>query len=404
MKTIHIQPEMNIKECTQLSLRIVAPIHIGNHEGELKALEFICDQGKTYIIDENKLGIFLRKHNLIDYFVNYVKGERLPSIKDFLQKKTREDIPKILPQITHRVLPGGDRSMSGLRSLIRDAYGHVFIPGASLKGALRTALLYQAIDQNPGDAHKLEGIILRSLQGKKLREYEKKQFSSKKLNLQERRLQNFNLPDARQNPHKDILRCLSVRDAYPVGDCKTQVINIKFLSKGQDGRHYFSQRKSGYGFSSGKDLQIWAEAIVAGTFVTTLVWDKQLYAQFRKENDIFIQRLDDCISSVATFNNNLINHEKAFYTSQYPIAQNVKKWYGGLGENMFRIGFGSGMLSTTIDILFSDKVRQEIRNVCGNPRGTDPAPKTRRIWQREDGQWLPMGWMAMKEKRDEEKS
>ena len=39
-----------------------------------------------------------------------------------------------------------------------------------------------------------------------------------------------------------------------------------------------------------------------------------------------------------------------------------------------------------------EMLRQKIRNICGHPRGDDPAPKSRRVWQDEHGAWRPLGW------------
>jgi hypothetical protein len=58
------------------------------------------------------------------------------------------------------------------------------------------------------------------------------------------------------------------------------------------------------------------------------------------------------------------------------------------------------MLSTTVDEVLSPSIRTKIRNICGHSRGNDPAPKTRRVWEKEHNQWVPMGWMRFSQLED----
>jgi CRISPR-associated protein Csm5 len=143
-------------------------------------------------------------------------------------------------------------------------------------------------------------------------------------------------------------------------------------------------------------LVIWVEAVVGGTFQAEILWDHDLWAKFSKENPrkkLPAASAKGVLLLADRMNRDLSAHEKAFFTEKgIPEGALLKSWYEKLRESIFRIGFGSGMLSTTVNLLWSHSLRQEIRNVCGLDRGTDPAPKSRRVWVSSDGRCLPMGW------------
>ncbi|MEW6380263.1 MAG: type III-A CRISPR-associated RAMP protein Csm5 [bacterium] len=416
----------SIKERKRLRLQVISPVHIGTREGKLIALEFAAYGGKVYIIDENQFGSFLKRRNLIDYFVHDVSNGRL-QMQAFLKNTAKADLSTVLPEISSQIIPSGSTDMANMnefRPCIRDANGQIFLPGTSLKGVFRTALLYRMLTQ--GDNKQLAASIQQKadsgLDGR-LSDYQKKHYSSKW--LQEDLLQKFLLPKGKPGSYEDILRCLTVRDAYPEGELETQVIKLKFLSKGANGKHYFSQQKDGIGQPIGKDLELWVEAITAGTFSLELTWDHTLYAKFKDHTpNLPLKDLQDLINAVDQFNNALLGNEEGFFRTVQPIvpkhitaknfsrlsfsisqasqsAQSIGQWYKTHKDTMLRVGFGSGLLSTTVALAFNEETRRKIRNACGHPRGNDPAPKSRRVWQKTDSQWLPMGWMTMKAEEEQ---
>ena len=47
-----------------------------------------------------------------------------------------------------------------------------------------------------------------------------------------------------------------------------------------------------------------------------------------------------------------------------------------------------------MNLHFNEPLRRKIRDKCGHRRENDPAPKSRRIWEGPQGQWMPMGWLS----------
>ncbi len=402
-----------------LTLEVVSPIHIGAREGKFTALEFLFSGGRTYVIDENRLGRFLLDKGLVDLFVE-AAGSGPLNLADFLGKHLKGDVKGVACAVASHDIQGGANDMREFRPFVRDGNGRVFIPGTSIKGVFRTAILYASLKSNERKRQEIEKQARRGHLPKppyRIREREKKYY-------QEELLQDSSLPGGKEGPNVDILRCLRVRDAYPVldGQVPTELIKIALLSKKQDGTYYWSSGQK-HGTSSGT-LQIWVEAVKNGVFQTEITWDRSLFEKFSKHNaDVPVKNLAELLDMVREMTSDLCRHEEAFYgvlgqqtgrpqrdwqgrqsgnrDAPAAVARNLSNWYSKLKQNgdLMRIGFGSGMLSTTINLLFPDELRQKIRNASGHDRGNDPAPKSRRIWIAPDGPCLPMGWLKMSEAR-----
>lgn len=393
----------DLKYKIPLILEVASPIHIGSREGSLRTTDFISHKGKTYVIDEDKFCEFLLDHNLIDDFVDSVSSG-FRSIAEYLKGKDIKDLDKNIRDIALRSIRGGEDRMRDFRPFVRDAHGQVFIPGTSIKGTLRTSLLHGILSGDPrlrGEKGSWVENNLRQLSSGE-RGKEKKQFSYKI--LQRDILQNFRIPgtDQKDGPNRDILRCLTVRDAYPIGQIESRLIKLQFLSKNASGEVYWSKQER-----PDRPLEVWVEAVVAGRFMTELIMDMQLFNHFKTE-DRCIKDLNDLLRHVRHMNKSIFDHEKKYFSAYTKpkspdardAAQSLYTWYEKQQGSFLRIGFGSGMLSTTVDEVFSPGIRTEIRNIFGHNRGNDPAPKTRRVWQKEHNQWVPMGWMEFSQPED----
>src|SRR3990172_944804 len=105
-------------EKQQIQLSVLTPVHIGTREGKLTALEFMVSDGRVHLIDENKLGNFLKDKNLIDYFVREV-GQGPFRLERFLREKGRLQFPKDLPLVSSFSIRGGAPEMQDFRPFTR---------------------------------------------------------------------------------------------------------------------------------------------------------------------------------------------------------------------------------------------------------------------------------------------
>ncbi len=166
------------REYRKVVLTCVSPVHIGSGE-TLKAVEYLYDSSNTtvYFLDESKWIKFLAEKNLIDEFARYVEltAENSASDEEFtgnnvwnwLRSLHEKNIVKdeikaqelkalCLRQATattNTIIVGRRQTLNDIDCHIATADGRPYIPGSSIKGMFRTAILYSFI-KNFSDAEK----------------------------------------------------------------------------------------------------------------------------------------------------------------------------------------------------------------------------------------------------------
>ncbi|MCX7839789.1 MAG: type III-A CRISPR-associated RAMP protein Csm5 [Anaerolineae bacterium] len=117
-----------------VTVRTLTPLHIGDGNELRQGFDFAVRNGRTYRLDED--AILREKEAQIK---PNAKGE-YPTPQELL---TEDDYQN--PLFFRYVLPGVPRSKktdARVRSFIKDVYNRPYIPGSSLKGAVRTALAW----------------------------------------------------------------------------------------------------------------------------------------------------------------------------------------------------------------------------------------------------------------------
>lgn len=377
-------------------LNTLTPVHIGSVEQNLTPFEYIIKNGHVYHISEERLSQFLAKLNLIDRFVVEVEreGHRF-RILDFLQRqKIQVDINQLLDLSggRHARIIGNPSTMQDYKPFIRDGMGKIYIPGTSIKGVIRTAILYCALkdfkEKDPaGFSKRIENKIEQDIEQDIRKKNKKEMFEwGNKEWFESFILEHNNTEESKQKkgPHTDWLRMLHVTDAYPDSNFEPVIIPVNVLKKERNG---WQLKKD----SSGKLTTIWVECIPEGvSFRFQMTWDRRLLNEFKKFNpDVKLPKnLDEVMENIKKWANDVIDKEKSFFSDQNKLKfYNFKE-----SKPNFRIGFGSGMMATTIFPLLPDDLRKKIRNYAGLNRGNDEAPKSKRVWIREDS-YIPLGWV-----------
>ena len=90
-----------------------------------------------------------------------------------------------------------------------------------------------------------------------------------------------------------------------------------------------------------------------------------------------------------TMTEDLYNQEREFFRSGMlpPEALEFDRMPN------FRIGWGTGLLGTSVDSLLPEKIRQHLRNTLFTERGDTPAPKSRRLIVRKQEEEKGLGWL-----------
>lgn len=139
-------------------IETITPLHIGSGrtlQGNTEYLYF--NESKTVsIIDEHKVLKIIGDENVASWVNIIEKGE---SLLDYLKK--RSPTKSISPSQTDKRLlkVRGDSNptsgKSGIREQLFSGNGQPILPGSSLKGAVRTAILNQVIFKNPSFANRI---------------------------------------------------------------------------------------------------------------------------------------------------------------------------------------------------------------------------------------------------------
>lgn len=131
----------------KMKLTTLSPVFIGNGE-ELNQGQYIFDNTTmtAKILDENKFANFLNKNNLIDEYSNALiqYGGKI-NLKRWLEEKriplNSPIFSKTIPckYLTVRNKSKKQTSSNNIKPFMKNPNGLAYIPGSSIKGAIRTA-------------------------------------------------------------------------------------------------------------------------------------------------------------------------------------------------------------------------------------------------------------------------
>lgn len=156
----------------EYELTCIAPVHVGSGQ-KLKSFEYLYDRRKDEVafLNESKWIALLAQHDLMDAFANAVMSGAFlrQSIREWLldhQIKEGELRSIILRRAASAPLITKNRGRTKLNDIVAQttlADGRPYIPGSTIKGALRTGMLYHAIHRDPARFRSTWQELLRSL-------------------------------------------------------------------------------------------------------------------------------------------------------------------------------------------------------------------------------------------------
>lgn len=190
-----------------VNIKTITPVHVGSGNelrGNFEYLYFQAE-GVLAVIDPIKIFDKIGAEN-IDHWVSAIDKEQniLQSIPA-LSSVTSQDIAQRIITIYDKA---PDDSKNAIKEQIHLADSKPTIPGSSLKGSIRTALLAKLIKDNPNFVHNEDN--LGSKKGQYMR-YHAKQVEAYYFGKDER---TNRFGELQQSPNKDLLRFLRVGDAY----------------------------------------------------------------------------------------------------------------------------------------------------------------------------------------------
>lgn len=206
-----------------LILETRSPVFIGCGKSYTKK-EYLFDPKRNMVsfLDERAMFTYLAEHNLADSYENYILGNMGRHLWDFLRNICQ--IPKeLISEWTRCTIDVGDaldegHTLKEIQRFVRNDRDQVYVPGSSIKGALRTVLLKAMILKNPPKNPDP------TLPSGRYTPYEDHYFHT--LSLRDEKDEMIPV----WNPLNSLLRGVMVSDSLPIGDdkmCLTRKIDVR---------------------------------------------------------------------------------------------------------------------------------------------------------------------------------
>jgi CRISPR-associated protein Csm5 len=206
----------------KVRLRLLAPLFIGSGESLTKK-EYIFDsrKGMIYFPDMPRLVTFFKERGLLEKYERFLSHPQQKDFRVFLDdhKIGPQDYPKFISYSIEAGEAAKSQQFRDVLTFIKDAEGRPYIPGSSLKGALRTAIGAQIL-QEKGDWSSIRASVEREVDNyrgsRRYLEQDSKRLEQRiftRLGFKNPANQERSLP----GPVNDFMRGIQVSDSRPLG-------------------------------------------------------------------------------------------------------------------------------------------------------------------------------------------
>jgi CRISPR-associated protein Csm5 len=406
-------------------IQLTSPLlHIGSEVSRLNPFEYVATSRFVYQPNAEALARSLYEQGrLPDYLYAIAQRETILPIleqafgENWWQAQDTDGQP-IFPKV-RRSLRWTDQPIVDLRPMIRNGLGQFYIPGSSIKGAIRTAIAYHLLKHGdrygvPKESRVSE--IEQQLRQKMGSLRQKAKFADDSLFMDQLFTdfdlidpdQPFNPQNYRKGPNTDFMRAVQVTDTEPLLEEKVE----------RQGRTFYSNRpvvaevivSSRFpDYRAKYRASIYAEMVRNVRTHFTISLDTEMLSWFHHSQGMKIpfQSLEDILNICKEFAQDQWDGEHDYWldVQNNPNAAGKNLNFGEIRTlyepeqcpHSLRIGWASGMPGTTINLLFKDELREEIRDTCGIKAPGFEAPKSRRTIVASDGEikYVP-GWVKFK--------
>lgn len=273
----------------QLRLETIGPLFIGSGS-MLKKKEWVFDKKKRIgiILDEEKLFSYLKKRQLLDSFEAFMIHEE----KSLLQWMRNAGIyPKDVEQIEkYRVDCDGimrANTDKGVQMFLKDAYGKPYVPGSSVKGAIRNVLLAKMIEDN---LYPADEIIRKSKEPAKGRP-DKKFLSAESRAMEQTCFHTKKLPGTKPwDMVNDVMSGIRVSDSDPLDFERLTMCQKVDVNMDGEERNMPLVREC---LKPGTEIKIELDIDTTQTAITVAFIEDAIRAFLRNYNDVFLSKFAD---------------------------------------------------------------------------------------------------------------
>lgn len=418
------QPELSKPTVGQIQpLQLTSPLlHIGSSVSQLSPFEYVQTDHTIYLPNQDALARALYQNRHLEAYIEAINSNS--EITELLGSNWLElTDAKGQPIFPHhqRITKWTDQTIHNLRPMIRNGFGEHYVPGSSIKGAMRTAIAYYLLKH--ADEYNLptsvrvsevESKLRRKLDNRELQSrYKQKQaddrlfmdtlFSGFVLQTEKRKF------PVKSKPNRDFMRAVQVTDTQPLYFDADASINIPIANQVTVSSHTAAgEAKSRH--------SPFVEMIHRVQAQFTLSLDTEMLSWFQHENGMQLpfQSVDKLLNICRTFAQAQWEAEQAYWNKIQDRVDGETNLDFSLIREFYqpaqcpfdlRLGWASGMTGTTVwacgspeDRLFPEDLRAKIRDVCGKSREEFDAPKSRRTVRNAEGNLeYALGWVNFTE-------
>lgn len=370
-------------------LEILSPLHIGSGQ-EYGPFDGVFQNGRWYLLDIEK--VLTRSH---EDPTNLANAMMQPGF-NWASWLHQRNIPP--QEVAGRSIacpqnPGNTR----IRACIRDPFGQPYIPGSTLKGAIRTAILEARVLE-------LDETQRRRLAQKAVQRNTRGQLPRRERvghNTLERHLLVGQHRGGNESNY-DLLRALHVTDSEPLAPEQVQIGLVWVYTL--QGSHLMQKRVGNEEYKtflewlpagSQTPLSITLDENLLQKHAQDLGFNKRQTAKLRGFIDACNERAASLIESEQGFYEEYgLNPIVRFYQALHDRQQRVQEQGGFL----LNVGWGGGWETKTVTNPLTEGLDEEfeqIRRVHKLWRHGYMFPKTRRVAFRNNQPDAPLGWVAL---------
>ncbi len=338
------------------TVEVISPLHVGSGSGRLLAdYDFALERGTVWVIDQAKL---------LERFTDEELRHGTPEVR--LSRRLRPGEHEACAAYS---LPAGSGVGSEILPCIKDVEGRPYLPGSSLKGALRTVAAWHAA----GEMGVPRGDELGPNPKYAASRWEKRVFG--------------------RDPNHDLMRALLVDDSAPVPLDRLELAQVSVYSlRGPE----LARKGQNFLFS--------VEALRPGTQLACRVG---IAEGLLSEPSLRFGERRGWIEGLCQMGREraakAIAAEKLFYREcrQIPLIQfyeRLERLASDLAENQFplQMAWGSGWAAKTLGSPLSEgAMMEEVRGRYRLGRPGAPFPKSRRLIERGGAPSEPPGWVKV---------
>jgi CRISPR-associated protein Csm5 len=396
------------QEFESCAIQLNSPIlHIGSEVPKLSPFEYVATSRFVYQPNAEVLARSLYQRGRLPDYLDAIAQRQsiLPILErtfsdNWSQAQDANGQP-LFPTVTRSLCWPESRQISDLRPMIRNGYRQLYIPGSSIKGAIRTAIAYHLLknaDEFKVPKQKRMSAIELQLQKSMGSLRQKAKFADDRL-FMDSLFSDFRLDDDRSDvatgPHTDFMRAIKVTDSEPLIEKKIPLKNGKhrFDNLPITAEVLVSSRYENYRAKYRASIYAELARNIRTTFTITLdhyLLNKMQHLQGMK---IPFQSVADIFKICEAFAQDQWDAEHDYWqdvqNNSNERDQNrnnrnldfgaIRDFYGATTcPYSLRLGWGSGMNGTTVGLLLDEQLRSQLRDTVGIKAPGFEAPKSRR--------------------------